>query len=139
MEISDRTSLFGRNTQPGQLGALYLLIPPSSQTHQFSQDLNLPKRHIIDFPDVERLLLLYIQHYVSEPLFIPTLPASAEADKAISDGPPTNGVVAQGAQKGVETNVVTSTRRRKRLAAPPSAEHQEPNQHGTIIDADASK
>src|SRR5207302_8919108 len=94
-----RTSLFGRNTQPGQLGALYLLIPPSSQTHQFSQDLNLPQRHIIDFPDVERLLLLYIQHYVSEPLFIPTLPASAEADKAISDGLPTNGVIAQGAQK----------------------------------------
>lgn len=70
-----RTSLFGRNVHSGQLGALYLLLPPSAQTHQFSHDLNLPRRHIIDFPDIERLILLYIQHYAGEPLFIPETPA----------------------------------------------------------------
>src|SRR5436305_13033849 len=32
------TSLFGRNTEPGQLGALYVLLPRSPQTHQVRND-----------------------------------------------------------------------------------------------------
>lgn len=69
--LSLRTSLFGRNVQRGQIGALYLLLPPSPQTHRFGHELNVSRRHIIDFPDLERLLLLYVQHYIGEPLFIP--------------------------------------------------------------------
>ncbi len=125
-----RTSLFGRNTEPGQLGALYLLIPPSPQTHQFSQDLNLPKRHIIDFPDVERLLLLYVQHYVSEPLFLP------EPDKATSAGASADGAVGQSAQNGVEADAVAPTTPTQ-AANGSSPEHQGTGQTGTTIDANA--
>ncbi|MFL5655648.1 MAG: hypothetical protein ACJ8CB_15905 [Ktedonobacteraceae bacterium] len=137
--LQTRTSLFGRSIPAGQRGELYLLLAPSVESRLFRQSLNIPSRLIIDFPDVERLLLLYVQHYVSESLFIPALPAPAEPDKATSDGIPADGVAAQGAQKGVETDVVTSTRRRKRPTAPPSPVHQGPNQHGPIIDADPSK
>jgi hypothetical protein len=73
-----RTSLFGRSIQTGQLGELYLLLPPSSQSRRFRQNLNLRGRQIVDFPDVERLLLLYVRHYVAEPLFIPEPPPAAE-------------------------------------------------------------
>ena len=137
--LQTRTSLFGRSIPAGQRGELYLLLAPSVESRLFRQSLNIPSRLIIDFPDVERLLLLYIQHYVSESLFIPALPAPAEPDKATSAGVPGDGVAAQGAQKGVEADVVTSTRRRKRPTAPPSPEHQGQNQQGTIVDADASK
>ncbi len=137
--LQTRTSLFGRSIPAGQRGELYLLLAPSVESRLFRQSLNIPSRLIIDFPDVERLLLLYVQHYVSEPLFIPALRAPAEPDKATSAGVPADGVAAQGAQKGVEADVVTSTRRRKRPTAPPSPEHQGPNQQGTIIDADPSK
>ena len=137
--LQARTSLFGRSIPAGQRGELYLLLAPSVESRLFRQSLNIPSRLIIDFPDVERLLLLYVQHYVSEPLFIPALPAPAEPDKATSAGVPGDGVAAQGAQKGIEADVVTSTRRRKRPTAPPSPEHQGQNQQGTIVDADASK
>lgn len=84
-----RTSLFGRNTSPEHIGMLYLLLPPSSQTHQFSQELNLSRRYIIDFPDVERLLLLYIQHYVGKALVISTsapLQVETGSNTAITKG-----------------------------------------------------
>lgn len=66
-----RTSLFGRPIQAGQPGEAYLLLAPSTQSRMFRQSLNIPSRLIIDFPDTERLLLLYIQQYIAEPLFVP--------------------------------------------------------------------
>lgn len=56
-----RTSLFGQSVQPGQAGDLFVLIPPSSHSQTFRQSLNLARRHMVEFPDVERLILLYIQ------------------------------------------------------------------------------
>jgi hypothetical protein len=76
-----RTSLFGRNIRTRQIGALYLLLPPSPYASQFSYDLNLPRQNIIDFPDMERLILLYVQHYAGDPLVIP---ASKTATKLIA-------------------------------------------------------
>ncbi len=69
--LQTRTSLFGRSIPSGQRGELYLLLAPSVESRLFRQSLNIPSRLIIDFPDAERLLLLYIQRYVAEPLFIP--------------------------------------------------------------------
>lgn len=59
-----RTSLFGQSVQPGQSGDLFVLIPPSSQSQAFRQSLNVSRRHMVEFPDVERLILLYIQHHL---------------------------------------------------------------------------
>ncbi len=69
--LQSRTALFGRSVPTGQAGELYLLLSPSVQSRMFRQGLNIPSRLITDFPDVERLVLLYIQRYVAEPLFIP--------------------------------------------------------------------
>ncbi len=69
--LQSRTALFGRSVPNGQAGELYLLLSPSVQSRMFRQGLNIPSRLITDFPDVERLVLLYIQRYVTEPLFIP--------------------------------------------------------------------
>lgn len=59
-----RTSLFGQSVQPGQVGDLFVLIPPSSHSQTFRQSLNLARRHLVEFPDVERLILLYIQRHL---------------------------------------------------------------------------
>jgi len=69
--LQARTSLFGRSMLVGQPGEVYLLLAPSIQSRLFRQNLNIPSRFIIDFPDTERLLLLYIQRFVAEALFIP--------------------------------------------------------------------
>lgn len=71
-----RTSLFGQNIQPGQLGNLLVLVPPSPQSHAFRQSLNLARNHLVEFPDVERLIMLYIQRYMAEPMQI-ALPSGA--------------------------------------------------------------
>ena len=65
------TALFGRSISGGQTGELRLILSPSAQSRTFRQSLNIPSRLIIDFPDIERLLLLYIQRYNAEPLFVP--------------------------------------------------------------------
>ncbi len=82
-----RTSLFGRNFRSGEIVALYLLIPYSSLAHQFSQDLNIQRRHIIHFPDVERLVLLYAQPYAGEDLVIPN-PSQLPAPTVAGSGNP---------------------------------------------------
>lgn len=76
-----RTSLFGRPIQAGQPGEAYLLLSPSPQSRTFRQQLNIPPRLIIDFPDTERLLLLYIQQYIAKPLFVPTAKRNGAAAK----------------------------------------------------------
>jgi hypothetical protein len=82
-----RTSLFGQSVQPGQIGDLYVLIPPSAQSHNFRQSLNLPRRSLVEFPDVERLILLYIQRYSAPPMQIalPPAPASNEEEVEVEE------------------------------------------------------
>ncbi len=63
-----RTSLFGQSVQPGQVGDLLVLVPPSPQSSMFRQSLGLSRRHMVEFPDVERLILLYVQRYASPPM-----------------------------------------------------------------------
>lgn len=70
-----RTSLFGQNVQPGQVGDLLVLVPPSPQSHAFRQSLNISRSRLIEFPDVERLIMLYIQRYTAEPMQV-ALPPS---------------------------------------------------------------
>lgn len=64
------TMLFGRS-EDDENGEGFLLLSPSPESSDFRQNLNIPSRLIIDFPDPERLLLFYIQHYVREALFVP--------------------------------------------------------------------
>lgn len=80
--LGARTSLFGRSILAGQVGESYLLLSPSLQSQQFRQSLNLQSRQIVDFPDEERLLLLYVQHYVGEPLFLSEPPAISQLPPA---------------------------------------------------------
>ncbi len=68
--LQARTSLFGRTKQNSLPGDIFLLLAPSVQSRMFRQNLNIPSRLIIDFPDVERLLLLYIQRFTAEALFV---------------------------------------------------------------------
>jgi BACON domain-containing protein len=63
------TMLFGRSHN--ESGEGFLLLSPSPESGDFRQNLNIPSRLIIDFPDPERLLLFYIQRYVREALFVP--------------------------------------------------------------------
>ncbi|MEO8972483.1 MAG: hypothetical protein ABI406_12880, partial [Ktedonobacteraceae bacterium] len=66
------TSLFGRSIGANRYGELYLLLAPSTQSYEFRQGLKALKLpRIIDFPDVERMLLLGVQHYIADPLFLP--------------------------------------------------------------------
>ncbi len=75
-----RTALFGRSIPTGQAGEIRLILSPSAQSRAFRQSLSIPSRLIIDFPDVERLLLLYVQRYKAEPLFVPE--SELEPDRA---------------------------------------------------------
>jgi hypothetical protein len=71
-QLLARTSLFGRGIGANRYGELYLLLAPSTQSYEFRQGLKALKLpRIIDFPDVERMLLLGVQHYVADPLFLP--------------------------------------------------------------------
>ncbi len=67
------TMLFGRseNDENDENGEGFLLLSPSPESSDFRQNLNIPSRLIVDFPDPERLLLFYIQRYVREALFVP--------------------------------------------------------------------
>jgi len=64
------TMLFGRS-DADKNGEGFLLLSPSPESSDFRQNLNIPSRLIVDFPDPERLLLFYIQRYVREALFVP--------------------------------------------------------------------
>jgi len=64
------TMLFGRS-EDDENGEGFLLLSPSLESSDFRQNLNIPSRLIVDFPDPERLLLFYIQRYVREALFVP--------------------------------------------------------------------
>ena len=105
--LGARTSLFGRSILAGQVGNSYLLLSPSLQSQQFRQSLNLQSRQIIDFPDEERLLLLYVQHYIAESLLLPEPATAAQLPVASSEGDvvvraqssPSNGHQANGHQK----------------------------------------
>lgn len=71
-QLLARTSLFGRGIGANRYGELYLLLAPSTQSYEFRQGLKALKLpRIIDFPDVERMLLLGVQHYVAEWMFLP--------------------------------------------------------------------
>jgi hypothetical protein len=81
-----RTSLFGQSVQPGQVGDLFVLIPPSSHSQTFRQSLNLARRHMIEFPDVERLILLYIQRHLPSSSRQAQLAPAASAQNALPPG-----------------------------------------------------
>ncbi len=68
-------NLVGRPVMAGQISERFLLMFPSAEGRQFFQNQRM-EPHYIDFPDVERLVLLYIQHYVAKPTFtlLPRLP-----------------------------------------------------------------
>lgn len=81
------TVLFGRSLQAGQRIDLYLLLAPSEQSYHFRQGLkSLALPRIIDFPDVERILLLGVKRFVAEPMQLsapiqvnqPVLPNTAD-------------------------------------------------------------
>lgn len=62
-----RTSLSGRGLYPGQPGKFTLLAPLSPKGDTFMEDLQFQGRKVLDFPDHERLILVYEQHYISPP------------------------------------------------------------------------
>ncbi|HVB73775.1 MAG TPA: hypothetical protein VNE38_09490, partial [Ktedonobacteraceae bacterium] len=86
--LGSRTSPFARNINTQQVGDLYVLLPPAPQTRQFRQIMNLPRRHFVEFPDVERLVLLYVHNYMSESLL---LAAPEEPENLQAGTPDTNG------------------------------------------------
>jgi hypothetical protein len=62
-------NLVGRPVMPeGLVGELYLLMFPSQQGRQFFQNQHIGT--FIDFPDAERLVLLFVQHYMALPEFV---------------------------------------------------------------------
>jgi hypothetical protein len=69
--LQTRTALFGHPKTTNQPGELRLLIAPSARNRSFCQSLNIASNAIIDFPDIERMVLLAVQHYHAEPLFVP--------------------------------------------------------------------
>jgi hypothetical protein len=69
--LQARTALFGRSASSDHPGEFRLILSPSAHSRTFRQSLGIPSRLIIDFPDIERLLLLYIQRYESDALFVP--------------------------------------------------------------------
>jgi hypothetical protein len=81
-----RTSLFGQSVQPGQIGDLFVLVPPSPQSHVFRQSLNLSRRHLVEFPDVERLILLCIQRSAALPMQIALPPVPGSNGQALPTG-----------------------------------------------------
>jgi hypothetical protein len=81
-----RTSLFGQSVQPGQVGDLFVLIPPSSHSQTFRQSLNLARRHMVEFPDVERLILLYIQRHLPSSSMQAQLAPAASGQNALPPG-----------------------------------------------------
>ncbi|GAC1627177.1 MAG: hypothetical protein NVS4B7_16750 [Ktedonobacteraceae bacterium] len=67
-----RVNPHGRGLDTGQPGEFYLLFSLSPQSKHFFQSQNnhmMPK--IVSFPDSERILLLSVQHYFADPLFLP--------------------------------------------------------------------
>jgi len=66
-----RIECFYPHIQSDRGGELYLFLPLSQQSERFHQDSASLRQKIISFPDVERLVLLYIERYVAEPWFIP--------------------------------------------------------------------
>src|SRR4051812_27533105 len=66
-----RLNLFGRPLPETPVGEIFLLMAPSQESFEFRQNLAIPDRNIIEFPDIERILLFYIQHFQVKPVFIP--------------------------------------------------------------------
>jgi hypothetical protein len=68
-ELRIRTSPSGRSSSEGLYGGLYLFVASSPESRMFLKDV-IPMNYITDFPDPERLLLMYIQLYDARPLDI---------------------------------------------------------------------
>jgi hypothetical protein len=64
-----RANFGGRPMVLGQEAEFYLLAFPSAHGRRFLQDMRL-EPYTFDFPDPERLIWLYVQHYAAEPYFI---------------------------------------------------------------------
>lgn len=71
-QIGVRVALFANSLRVGQHGDAYLLLSPSDQSRRFRQGLNIgsTKIRVTEFPDNERLLLFYIQRYVTNSVFV---------------------------------------------------------------------
>ncbi len=62
------TVFLGRSSQVNQGGDLYLLLAPTPQSYHFNNTFKRSTRPmIIEFPDVERILLLGVKRFVAEP------------------------------------------------------------------------
>ena len=67
--LATHTIVTGRCSHIGQLGELYVLMFPLAEGRQYFQEMHL-EPHFLYIPDTERLLLLYIGQYVTEPYFV---------------------------------------------------------------------
>jgi len=93
-----RTSIFGRSPRKNRLVNVYLLLAPSQQSHDFRQGLkNLRLPGIIEFPDIERILLIGVQHYIAEPMQLPDPQADVTAQAPNTPDP--NAVTLQSGQQ----------------------------------------
>jgi len=78
------TVFLGRSSQVSTMGDLYLLLAPSPQSRAFRQGIKSPHvPRIVDFPDVERILLLGVKRFVAEPMQL--LPTRDETQKELPD------------------------------------------------------
>ena len=86
------TVLFGRSLRVGQSVNVFLLLAPSQQSYHFRQGLkSLVLPRTIDFPDVERILLLGVKSYVAEPMLLPDPAVDKKEEIAPKTTQPLNG------------------------------------------------
>jgi len=67
--LATHTVVSGRSSRIGQLGELYALVFPSVEGRQYLQEMRF-QPHLLSIPDMERIVLLYIDQYVAEPAYI---------------------------------------------------------------------
>lgn len=92
-------NLVGRPVMANQVSERYLLMFPSSGGRQFFLNQKM-ESHFIDFPDAERLVLLYIQHYIAKPGYLPmqiSAPVAATVNSNVVDSSLVNGQQGQSA------------------------------------------
>ena len=98
-------NLVGRPVMANQVSERYLLMFPSAEGRQFFLNQKM-ESHFIDFPDAERLVLLYIQHYIAKPAYIERLqisaPVAATVNSTVVDSSLANGQ--QGQATGSDTS-----------------------------------
>ena len=119
------TVLFGRSLRKGQVVNAYLLLAPSQQSYHFRQglkSLNLPR--IVDFPDVERILLLGVKNYIAEPMLLPD--------------PTLDNPGRQGSKDALESGEDLSSNGNGKIRPPESDPNTSPTTPANVVDSDPS-